>query len=114
MPASDHLKRLMIETIANNINEMTIGFDGTPATSSDGAAGRPAITITPTVKILDNATLLVEGTLSTADSFDESLKEVYVQLRGATGFTPITRHVFRPISKNTNNELMIQLIVEVK
>ena len=114
MPASDHLKRRMIETIANNINEMTIGFDGTPATSSDGAAGRPAITITPTVKILDNATLLVEGTLSTADSFDESLKEVYVQLRGATGFTPITRHVFRPISKNTNNELMIQLIVEVK
>jgi len=114
MPASDHLKRLMIETIANNINEMTIGFDGTPATSSDGAAGRPAVTITPTVKILDNATLLVEGTLTTADSFDESLKEVYVQLRGATGFTPITRHVFRPISKNTNNELMIQLIVEVK
>jgi hypothetical protein len=104
----------MIETIANNINEMTIGFDGTPATSSDGAAGRPAVTITPTVKILDNATLLVEGTLTTADSFDESLKEVYVQLRGATGFTPITRHVFRPISKNTNNELMIQLIVEVK
>ena len=43
MPANDHLKRLMIETIADNINEMVIGFDSTPATSSDGAAGRPAV-----------------------------------------------------------------------
>ena len=114
MPASDHLKRLMIETIADNINEMTIGFDGTPATSSDGSAGRPAVTLTPSVKILDNSTLLVEGTLTTANTFDESLKEVYVQLRGATGFTPITRHVFRPINKTDTKEVIIQLIVEVK
>jgi len=114
MPASDHLKRLMIETIADNINEMVIGFDGTPATSSDGAAGRPAETIVPTVKILDNSTLLVEGTLSTATSYDETLKEVYVQLRGAEGFTPITRHVFRPIHKTTSNEIKLQLVIEVQ
>ena len=114
MPSSDHLKRLMIETIADNINEMVIGFDGTPATSSDGAAGRPAVTIKPTIKILDNATLLVEGTLTTADSFDESLKEVHVQLRGTSGFTPITRHVFRPITKSSTNELILQLIIEVR
>ena len=113
MPASDHLKRLMVETIASNINEMVIGFDGTPATSSDGAAGRPATTITPTVTILDNATLLVEGTLTTATSYDETLKEVYVQLRGTTGFTPITRHVFRPIQKSSNNEITLQIIIEV-
>ena len=114
MPASDYIKRLMLDTIASNINEMVIGFDGTPATSSDGSAGRPAITITPTVKVIDNATLLVEGTLSTANTFDETLKEVYVQLRGASSFTPITRHVFRPIVKSSNNEMKIQLIVEVK
>tara|TARA_R100000988_G_scaffold32757_1_gene16560 strand:+ start:166 stop:510 length:345 start_codon:yes stop_codon:yes gene_type:complete len=114
MPSSDHLKRLMIETIADNINEMVIGFDGTPATSSDGAAGRPALTITPTVKILDNATLLVEGTITSAVSYDETLKEVFVQLRGSNGFTPITRHVFRPILKTTNNEIKLQLIIEVQ
>lgn len=114
MPSSDHLKRLMIETIADNINELVIGFDGTPATSSDGAAGRPALTITPTVKILDNATLLVEGTITSAVSYDETLKEVFVQLRGSNGFTPITRHVFRPILKTTNNEIKLQLIIEVQ
>ena len=114
MPANDHLKRLMIETIASNINEMVIGFDSTPATSSDGSAGRPAITLTPTIRIMDNSTLLVEGNLSIADEFDEALKEVYVQLRGASDFTPITRHVFRPIKKTVNNEVVFQLMLEVK
>ena len=114
MPSSDHLRRLMIETIADNINEMVIGFDGTPATSSDGAAGRPAVTIKPTVKIMDNATLLVEGTITSAVSYDETLKEVFVQLRGSNGFTPITRHVFRPILKTTKNEIKLQLVIEVQ
>ena len=114
MPANDHLKRLMIETIASNINEMVIGFDSTPATSSDGSAGRPAITLTPTIRIMDNSTLLIEGSLTVADEFDESLKEVYIQLRGASDFTPITRHVFRPIKKTANNEIVFQLMLEVK
>ncbi len=114
MPANDNLKRLMIETIADNINEMVIGFDSTPATSSDGSAGRPAITIIPTVRIMDNSTLLVEGSLTTADTFDETLKEVFVQLRGTSGFTPITRHVFNPIKKTSTNEVVIQLMIEVK
>lgn len=114
MPANDHLKRLMIETIASNINEMVIGFDSTPATSSDGSAGRPAVTLTPTIRVMDNSTLLVEGSLSIADEFDEALKEVYVQLRGASDFTPITRHVFRPIKKTANNEVVFQLMLEVK
>ena len=114
MPANDHLKRLMIETIANNINEMVIGFDGTPATSTDGAAGRPAITGTPTIRILDNSTLLVEGNIPSSESFDDTLKEVFIQLRGTNDFTPITRHVFRPIKKTNSNEVNLQFIIEVK
>ena len=113
MPANDHLKRLMIETIANNINEMVIGFDGTPATSTDGAAGRPAITVTPTIRILDNSTLLVEGNIPSSESFDDTLKEVFIQLRGTNDFTPITRHVFRPIKKTNSNEVNLQFIIEV-
>ena len=42
MPISDHIKRTLLDTLVSNINEMVIGFDGTPSTSSDGAAGRPA------------------------------------------------------------------------
>ena len=45
MAINDYLKRLMIETISNNINELTLGFDGTPPTSSDGSAGRPRVAL---------------------------------------------------------------------
>lgn len=30
MPVSNNAKRLVIQSIANNINEMVIGFDGSP------------------------------------------------------------------------------------
>lgn len=114
MPATDHLRRLMLDTIAANINEMIVGFDGTPSTSSDGAAGRPAVTLTPTVTIIDDSTLLVEGTLGTEHSFSEPLKEVYIQHKGASDFTPITRHVIAPINKTTGNELKLQVLIEVR
>ena len=113
MQVSNHLRRLLTKTIADNINEVTLGFDGTTATSSDGAAGRPAITLTPTVTIIDDDTLLVEAILPFADSFDETIKEVYVQFRGASSFTPIGRFTTRPITKTSTNELVVQITIEV-
>tara|TARA_R100000808_G_scaffold5335_2_gene16345 strand:- start:8880 stop:9224 length:345 start_codon:yes stop_codon:yes gene_type:complete len=113
MPVSNHLRRLLTKTIADNINEVTLGFDGTSATPSDGAAGRPAITLTPTVTIVDDDTILIEAILPFADSFDETIKEVYVQFRGASSFTPIGRFTTRPITKTTTNELVIQIVIEV-
>ena len=115
MAVNDYLKRLLVETIANNINEVKVGFDGTPATSSDGSPGKPApVTLTPTVKILDSNSLLVEATLPTTESYDETIKEVYVQMRDTNGFTPVSRHVFAPILKTTENKIKIQLLIEVK
>lgn len=114
MAGNDHLKRLLIETIANNINEITFGFDGTPATSSDGSAGRPALTLTPTVKIMDNSTLLIEADIPTTYSYVESLKEVYIQMRNTNEFTPIARYTFRPIMKTNGNEVKVQILLEVK
>lgn len=114
MAVNDYLKRLMIETISNNINELTLGFDGTPPTSSDGSAGRPIITLKPTVRILDNSSLLVEATLPSTIAYDETIKEVYIQMKDSSGFTPIARHVFAPIVKTTSNEVKIQVLIEVK
>ena len=114
MPASDYVKRLMLDTIASNINEMILGFDGTPATASDGAAGRPAVTITPTVTVIDDSTLMVEGTLGTEHSFSEPLKEVFIQLRGTNDFVPVSRHVISPVTKTSGNEVKIQLLIEVR
>ena len=114
MPVSDHLKRALLDTIVSNINEMVIGFDGTPSTTTDGAAGRPAIVLSPSVRIVDQNTVLVEGFIPASEAFDETLKEVFVQLRGTSSFTPVARHTIAPVIKTTSNEVRIQLLIEVK
>lgn len=90
-----------------------MGFDGTPATSDDGSAGRPAITLVPTVTILDDSTLLVQAVLPQTQSFTEQIKEVYLQLRGASSFTPVSRFTIKPITKTTSNEVKIEITIEV-
>ena len=107
-------KRLLIDTLASNINEIVLGFDGTYATSDDGSAGRPAVTLTPTITVIDDTSLLIEATLGTQHTFGESLKEVYVQFRATDGtFTPIGRYTILPLDKSDENEVHIQLLVEV-
>ena len=114
MPVSNHIRRLLVDTIAANINEMVIGYDGSPATKSDGAAGRPATVINPTVRVLSDTSLLVEGFLSAAESFDENIKEVFIQFRGALSSIPIARHTIASFNKTTANEIRIQILIEVK
>tara|TARA_R110000751_G_scaffold307884_1_gene433599 strand:+ start:2084 stop:2428 length:345 start_codon:yes stop_codon:yes gene_type:complete len=113
MPVSNHIRRLLIETVANNINELTLGFDGTPATSDDGAAGRPAVTLTPTVTIIDDSSLLIEAELPYDVTFADNLREVYIQMRGTTDFTPVSRFTIKPINKHNQIEMKIQVIIEV-
>jgi len=113
MPVTNNLRRLMLQTIVDNINELTIGFDGTPATPQDGSAGRPALTVVPTVTIIDENAILLEANIPVDKSFSESIKEVYIQYRGTSDFTPIARFNTRPITKNNSNEINIQIVLEV-
>ena len=107
-------KRLLVDTLASNINEVVLGFDGTYATEDDGSAGRPAVVLTPTVTVVDDTSLLVEATLGTQHTFDLTLKEVYVQFRDTNGtFIPVGRYTIRPLAKSDENEVHIQLLVEV-
>lgn len=113
IPVSDYIKRLLLDTLASNINEVILGFDGTPATSDDGSAGRPAITLVPTVTIVDETSLLVEATLPYTESFTDKIREVYIQFRDTTEFTPVARYTINPVTKNNSNELVIQIAIEV-
>ena len=113
MPISDYMRRLLLDTLASNINEVILGFDGTPATTDDGAAGRPAITLTPTITIVDDTSLLVEAKLPYDTTFTDKIKEVYIQFRGATEFTHVARYTINPITKSSSNELKIQIAIEV-
>ena len=75
IPVSDY-KETTAWTLADNINEVILGFDGTPATSDDGSAGRPAITLVPSVTIVDETSLLVEATLPYTESFTDKIRGV--------------------------------------
>jgi len=67
----------------------------------------------PTVTILDDSTLLVQAVLPQTQSFTEQIKEVYLQLRGASSFTPVSRFTIKPITKTTSNEVKIEITIEV-
>tara|TARA_A100001515_G_scaffold140356_1_gene135971 strand:- start:1278 stop:1625 length:348 start_codon:yes stop_codon:yes gene_type:complete len=114
MPTATRMKRLLIDTLAAKTFEMVFGFDGSFATPDDGGAGRPAKTITPTVTVLDDTALLLEGNLGAEFSYDEEIREVYVQIKESDGtFTPVGRYAIRPFSKQNSNQVNIQVVIEV-
>ena len=61
--------RFVVDKLAEEITQVVFGFDGGIATSEDGGAGRPAVTVTPVVRIVDDNTISVEAKLTTTDSF---------------------------------------------
>ena len=104
----------MIETLANNINELVLGFDASFATADDTAAGRPVVKLTPTVTIYSDTALLIEARLGTQYAFNETLKEVFVQNRATDGtYTPIARFNMPPLTTTDLNEFQIQILMEV-
>ena len=109
--------RFLTEQLADRINEMVFGFDGTVATSEDGGAGRPAVTIVPTVRILDEHTISVEGRLTNVTTFSTPLREVVLQYQNPADdadVTPLFRYTFNSVNKSTSNELKFSVLLEVK
>ena len=114
MPTATRMNRLLIDTLAAKTFEIVFGFDGSFATPDDGGAGRPAKTITPTITVLDDTALLLEGNLGAEFSYDEEIREVYVQIKESDGtFTPVGRYAIRPFSKQNSNQVNIQVVIEV-
>tara|TARA_R100001079_G_C4442772_1_gene149738 strand:- start:1405 stop:1752 length:348 start_codon:yes stop_codon:yes gene_type:complete len=114
MPVSTRIKSTLLTTLQSSINSIVLGFDGTPATNDDGGAGRPAITLTPKITIVDDTTLLIEASLPIADAFTDTIKEVVLLSKDANGvFSCIARYNTRPIIKTTQNEIKIEISLEV-
>jgi len=115
MPVLNHARRFLTEQLAAKINEMVIGSDGTQASADDGGA-RTLAKITPLVRVIDDQTILVEGRFGTTYNFNASdVQEIVLQYRDASdgSFIPIYRTDIRSITKNTQNEIRITLLIEV-
>ena len=116
MPLLTEGNRFLIDQLKDRINQVVFGFDGTLATSEDGGAGRPAYVATPTVRVMDDHSILVEAVLPLTSAFDIPLKEVCVQYQNPndpTDTTVLFRCTYRAVTKTQNNELRFAVIIEV-
>tara|TARA_R110002020_G_scaffold212411_1_gene419013 strand:- start:492 stop:839 length:348 start_codon:yes stop_codon:yes gene_type:complete len=115
MPILNGIKRKLAETLKDNISSVVIGFDTTPATSFDGALGQPAATLTPTVRLVDDSTVLVEARLPMSDAYNRSISEVFIQYKDSTStFVPVARFTIRPIVKDSSTEAVLTILLEVR
>jgi len=115
MPILNSVKRRLIEHLATLVNELHIGSDGTLATEVDGGV-RSLASIIPTVRILDDNSLSVEGTFDNTHIYSTDVQEVYLQYRDSTTgeFIPIYRTAIPSFTKSGQNEVQFSFILEVE
>ena len=82
MPMLNSIKRRLVEHLSGLVNELHIGSDGTVASIDDGGA-RTLATIVPNVSILDDTSLLIEGTFDSSHIYSTDIQEVYLQYKDA-------------------------------
>jgi hypothetical protein len=109
MPLLTSGHRFVVDKLAAEITKVVFGFDGSVATSEDGGAGRPAMTVTPTVRIIDDNTISVEAKLTTIDAFSLPLREVCIR----SDTTPLFRYTYDAVNKTSDTELYFSTIIEV-
>jgi|TARA_R110000787_G_scaffold36796_2_gene93650 hypothetical protein len=114
MPMLNSIKRRLIENLAGLVNELHIGSDGTIASSEDGGA-RTIARVTPTVTIIDDSSILIEGSFNTSHVYSSAIKEVYIQYKDPTTseFVPVYRTDINPFTKNAQNEVRFSFIMEL-
>jgi hypothetical protein len=114
MPMLNAVKRRLVENLAGLVNELHIGSDGTVASSEDGGA-RTIARVSPTVTIIDDSSILVEGSFNTSHVYSSPIKEVYLQYKDPTTgeFVPVYRADINPLTKNAQNEVRFSFIMEL-
>jgi hypothetical protein len=116
LPLLDEGTRFLIDTLKSRINEVVFGFDGTVATQQDGGISSPAVVVTPTVRVVDDTTLVVEAKLSLDVSLTRPLKEVVIRYKNpndSTDTTDFMRYTYNAVEKSSNNEIQFSAIIEV-
>lgn len=115
MPILNAVKRRMIEHLSTLVNELHIGTDGTVATVDDGGV-RSLAKVTPIVRILDDNSLLIEGSFDATHIYNTSVQEVYIQYRDSTTgeFIPVYRTAVNPFTKDAQSEVKFSFVLEVE
>lgn len=113
MPVLDGIKAQLTTHLQSLVTKMTIGTAGGEASSRDGGIGKQAFTVTPTVQRIDDRSIVISGSFNTEMVSAHDIKEVSVH--GSSQIdSPAYRSTFHPISKNSTNEIRVEIIMEVR
>ena len=115
MPILNSVKRRLVEHLSTLVNELHIGTDGTMATVDDGGV-RSLAKVTPVVRILDDNSILIEGSFDASHIYNDDIQEVYIQYRDSTTgeFIPVYRTALNPFIKDAQSEVKFSFILEVE
>ncbi len=113
MPILDSLKSALTDHLSTLVTRMTLGSSGGDASSRDGGAGTPQITVTPQVTKIDDRTIAVTANFDTQQTSSQAIKEVALHWDTVLD-TPGYRANFLPINKNSTNEIRVDVLMEVR
>tara|TARA_B100001113_G_scaffold315765_1_gene282164 strand:+ start:83 stop:424 length:342 start_codon:yes stop_codon:yes gene_type:complete len=113
MPVLDPIKAALTDHLQTLIKKMTIGSGNTQASSRDGGSGNPLFSKSVEIQRVDERTLSLTALFDSQLSTEQSISEVV--LHGDNPLdTPAFRATFMPITKNTSNEVRIDILMEVR
>ena len=113
MPVLDSLKSALTDHLSTLVTRMTLGSSGGDASSRDGGAGTPQITVIPQVTKIDDRTIAGTANFDTQQTSSEAIKEV--ALHGDTALdTPAYRATFLPVDMSSTNEIRVDVLMEVR
>ncbi len=113
MPTLDGIKASLTDHLQGLIKKITLGSTGGEATSRDGGAGNAQISVAPSIQRIDDRTVSFTAVFDTTLTSSNAIKEIV--MHGETSLdNPAYRASFLPITKDTTNEIRVDVLVEVR
>tara|TARA_R110000744_G_scaffold238111_1_gene355479 strand:+ start:163 stop:504 length:342 start_codon:yes stop_codon:yes gene_type:complete len=113
MPTLDGIKAALTDHLQGLIKNITLGSTGGEASSRDGGAGNPQITQSPSIQRIDDRTVSFTAVFDTTLTSSNAIKEIV--MHGDTSLDNAAyRASFLPITKDTTNEIRVDILVEVR
>jgi hypothetical protein len=113
MPVLDPLKAALTDHLQTLIKKCALGSGSSNASSRDGGAGNTQMTQNVVIQRLDDRTISFSAFFDSQQTSEQNLTEVVLHGTNALD-SPSFRATFMPITKNTTNEVRVDILMEVR
>ena len=113
MPVLDSLKAALTDHLKTLISGVSLGSSGGNSSSRDSGVGNGQLTVVPEVTRIDDRTIAITALFDTQQISSSQIMELAIH--GDTSLdTPAFRSTFLPIKKDSNTEVRIDVLMEVR